>query len=288
MKLILIFGLFIFYFFPSAFSQLSNERVRFAPGYPNQNQPIKLYYQIDSSIFHDRGKILCKIFFTGTNEDAVGEEFPKVFELNLIEENGLFCGSFDVPTKASGIVAVFLDSLEVNIDDNNGEGYWTPIFVGTDLLPGSLSSIADLYSGTWPMLKQRKDIARKLYEKDFELHPQIKRKFTRYYLATFDIYDTKDKELYKKELNRYAQYKDLDERELSYEVKRYYTLINENDSAKKYEKLVFERYPNGSRALQVNSLKPAIQIDTMKNPKEKWERYQEFKRMYCKSYPDEF
>ena len=290
MKFIFILGLVIFYYFPIAFAQISQDRVRFIPKYLNQNQPTKLCYSIDSSIFNNKSAILCKIFFTGTNEDVSRQDFPKVLELNLLEENRCLCGYFDVPAKATGIVAVFQDSLEVNIDNNNGEGYWTPIYIGADLLPGSLSSIADLYAGGWPQqfhLKQKKDIARKLYETDFELHPEIKRKFTRYYLATFDIYDANDKERFIKELNQYSQYKDLNEWELLLGVKRYYLLINEIDSAKKYEKLVFERYPNGSWALQVNSLNPAMQIDLIKSHEKKWEKYKEFKGEYCKSYPDE-
>jgi thiol-disulfide isomerase/thioredoxin len=245
---------------------------------------------MDTSIFHEGANVWCKVFITGTSDGGPRGKYPELFVPVLIQENGELCGSFVVPARATGIVAVFMDSLKLNVDNNRGEGYWAPVFAGPDLLPGSLSGIADLYAGGWPPtyhLEQRKDIARKLYEKDFSLHPGIKREFSRFYLATFDIHDAKDKALYKEELNRYSHYTDLDEWELL-DVKKYYSLIGEVDSAKKYEKLVFDRYPNGSWALQVNSLKPAIQIDQEKDWIKQWAMYLEFKRTFSGVYPDEF
>ncbi|GEM_PF-2330776 len=291
MKAILFFGLAIFWSSRPTFAQPKLDRVRFIPEYPIQGQQLRFWYKRDSSIFHDDYKVRCRIYFTGTRDRGKKQQkFPELFVPILIQENGEFWGSFVVPERATGIVVVFLDSLKAKVDNNNGEGYWTPVFVGRDVLPGSLSDIADLYAGGWPPtyhLEPRRDIARKLYETDFNLHPDIKRKFSRFYLATFDIHDAKDKALFKEELNKYSHYSDLDEWELL-DVKKYYSSIDEVDSAKKYNKLVFDRYPNGSWALQVNSLKSAIQVDEEKDELKRWEMYLGFKKSFGGGYPDDF
>lgn len=290
MRAILIFVLIVFWSLRPSVAQLPVDRVRFTPEHPSQNEKVRFCYQMDSSIFHEGDKVRCKVFFTGTRDSGPQGKFPELFLPDLIQENGELCGSFVVPARATGVVVVFMDSLKSNVDNHKGEGYWTPVFTGSDLLPGSLSDIADLYAGGWPPtfhLELRKDIARKLYEEDFNLHPWIRRKFSRFYLATFDIYDGKDKALYREELNRYAHQPDLDEWELL-DVKKYFSVIGEADSAKKYEELIFDRYPNGSWAVQVNSLKLAIQVDEEKDPTKKWEMYLKFKRTFNASYPDEF
>lgn len=289
MKTILIFGLAIFWFHRPIFAQSSLARVEFIPEHPMQNQRISLCYRRDSSIFQDGVEVKCKVFFTGATDGTAQVGYAEQLELKLTQVNGVLCGSFVAPTKATGLVAVFVDSLQERVDNNFGEGYWTPLFAGSDVLPGSLSGIADLYASGWPPtynLEQKKEIARELYEKDFSLHPETKRRFSRFYLATFDIHDARDKALYREELKRYSHYADLNEWELL-DVKKYYSLIGEADSANKYEKLVFERYPKGSWALQVNSLMPAIQIDQEKDQKKQWAMYLEFKRTYCSAFPDD-
>lgn len=290
-KATIIIGFALFWLHPPASAQPIQDRMRFIPEHPGQSQKIRFCYTIDPGIFQKGDKIRCKIFFTGTN-DGTGqrERFPELFVPDLIQEDGQLCGSFVAPERVTGIVVVFTDSLGTKVDNRGGEGYWSPVFAGADLMPGSLSAIADLLAGGWPPtyhLQPRKDVARKLYEKDFSLHPAIKRKYSRFYLATFDIYDTNDKTRYREELNRFAHYPDLTEWELL-DVKRYYALIGEADSSKKYEKEVFDRYPNGSWAIQVKSLQQAIQIDKEKDAAKQWEMYLRFKRTFTSAFPDDF
>ena len=295
MLLKLELGLFIFFISNSVFAQEIQTRVRFAPEHPNVNEAVDLYYRLDSTIFKVNYEIDCKIYFTGANEfsQAVKIDFPVVLDIDLERENDLWHGTFCLPAKSTAMVAVFIGKLENSIDNNNGEGYWMPVFNGGEPIPGALSGIADLYAGSWDPeysyhLKKKKDLARILFERDFNLNPKIKRSFTRSYLATLDINDEKDRQLFKVELDHYAQYSDLDEWELLGGVSKNYARINEIDSATKYQNLVLERYPNGSWALQTNSLKPAMEIEIEKNFDKKREMYNRFKETYCHSYPDEF
>jgi thiol-disulfide isomerase/thioredoxin len=278
-----------------ASAQVESDRVQFVPDRPKQDQFVNLYYKRDSTIFDLQCRIKCKIYFTGWNElsEAVRMDFPQVMDLDLTGRNNLLYGSFYVPANAIGMVAVFLDSLEKNIDNNHGEGYWVPIFnkIGEPIV-GSISSIAQLYVSGWDPgyafhLSRRIDVARRLYEKDFGQNAEIKRNFIRYYLATFDINDENDKALFKAELNRYIKYGDLDEWELK-TASNSFMLINEIDSAKKYQELVFKRYPHGSWALQTESLKPAMQIGIERNFEKQKRLYRQFKDTYCRNYPDEF
>ena len=278
------------------YGQPKNERVKFYPGQIRANSEVRLEYSPDSIFSQKTNQVYVRVYFTRRYcfeyFDCIGDD-PIVEIVQLTKhENGRLQGAFFVNPAALGVVAVFMDSLG-NIDNNKGEGYWTPVY-GADgkPLPGSFSSIAELYVGGWNprsfYLTARKDKARELYEKDFALHPEVKRQFTRYYLNTFNLNDTTDRALFKKELDRYAQYEDLTEWELKLGVSMGYRRLGDTLSAKRYMEEVRIRYPNGSVIMQKESLKLAMSVAQLKGLKQKEKGYRQYKELYSSGFPDEF
>ena len=269
------------------------KKVRFVPEFPNQNQTVKIFYIPDKVIFNSDSKILCRIFFTGENEfsEAIRMDFPLALDVSFTNESNILIGTFNVPNKATAIMIVMLNSLGKIIDNNNGSGYWIPIYNNDIPLPGAFSGIADLYASAAAKdiyyLKQNKEMAKVLYEKDFEQNPSVKRRNSIGYLSTFDISSETQRTQFKNVLDLSAHYTDLGEWELK-AISRYYNIVNDTALAAKYDKLIFERYPQGSWALQTNSLMPAMQIGREKDLKKQKKKFEQFKEKYCKSYPDEW
>jgi thiol-disulfide isomerase/thioredoxin len=269
-----------------ALAQGSQELVHFRPKIFENGQTVTFTYQKDSSIFRGNKKILCKVFFSGINDAINTIEYPKVFEPKLHQRSDSIYGTFMVPEKATGVVLHFFDTLS-NVDNNNGIGYWRPVYTRDNILEGSLSSIASVLGHASLNLKCDKRRIRELFEADFENNPVIKRRFNKEYLNSFDVHQDKNSIQFQVELEDFSRNIDLNEKELL-DISRHYSALYMTDSANRYRSLAQQKYPNGSVSTLRNSLAFAIQIDTMKRAEEKWILYQDFKAKYDTCCTDSF
>ncbi len=269
--------------------------VQFVPEKPTIDQPLTLIYNSGFNKILSHEKIHCLAYFTGVNEHIIGEKlfFPKVIEVSLEKAGESWKGKIDsIPAKAKGLIAIFFDNLD-HMDNNNGEGYWTPFYLNDKIQPGTFSSIAEMYAGEWPPessfnLGKKIDTARKLFEEDFKISPELKRKYIRWYLETLDLNKEEDRLIFKSNLDVYSQYPDLDEWDLLNGISKNFARINDTISSEKYKKLLFDLFPKGSWATQTNSLGLLIDIGTQASFEKQKSIYKKFKEIYSQPFPDEF
>jgi thiol-disulfide isomerase/thioredoxin len=230
--------------------------------------------------------LYCIAYINDTLDD------PRAQEILLQKTANSYAGSIATYNGVRSVLCVFLDSAG-NVYNNDGKGYWTPMWKAGNIVEGALAGIAEMYAGAWPpdhayKLRKQPEIAHELYEREFLAHPQLKRKFFRYYLGTFDLNDTAQRVAFRRELDLYAALPDLTEWELAREVGKYYTALGEPGLAKTYSEQAFSRYPKGSQALQNGSL-PLLKASYMSSSfDERFRIFQEYKEKFMKEFPDEF
>jgi len=279
----------------NSFGQIVYDNVQFIAHPSEGGQILDIKYKADSSRFS--GNMSCLVYFNGIQQAKKTDKlyFPKVVNVTLQNlENGRWEGTLDsLPNHSTCLVAVFFDGFGKR-DNNNGKGYWTPLYVNNKPIPGALSGVAEmLYSNEYTdrcdfHLKFDLDLERNLYEEDFRRNPEIKRRFTRNYLTTLKYNTDEEKKVFHFELEKYRENIDLDEWELLF-IKNIYTRLKDTLSAKECEELIFKNFPQGSWAMQTNSLPMLISIGTSKDAKHQKEIYNDFKRKYThNTFPDEF
>lgn len=170
--------------------------------------------------------LYCIAYINDTLDD------PRAQEIFLQKTANSYTGSIATYNGVRSVLCVFLDSAG-NVYNNDGKGYWTPMWKAGNIVEGALAGIAEMYAGAWPpdhayKLRKQPEIAHELYEREFLAHPQLKRKFFRYYLGTFDLNDTAQRVAFRRELDLYAALPDLTEWELAREVGKYYTALGED------------------------------------------------------------
>ncbi|SDE87249.1 Thiol-disulfide isomerase or thioredoxin [Dyadobacter soli] len=199
-----------------------------------------------------------------------------------------------VPTYNStrSVLCVLLDSTG-KLYNNEGKGYWTPMWKAGEAVEGALASIAEMYAGAWSPensyhLGSEPKLAHDLYNREFAAYPGLKRKFFRHYLGTFDLNDAAQRKAFREELDVYAGLPDLDEWELSLAVNKYYAALGETELAARYKAEAARRYPKGSLALQNGSLPLLKAIYLASSFDERMRIFQDYKERFTKEYPDEF
>lgn len=293
MKAVLLISIFL-YSTLCCTSQSINIQLVFTPSHPEINKSIEFRYYPQDSALSAAPTIYGILYVTGIDvlNKAEGENYPKVYELLMKKEGTGWTGIVpQIPAFATSLTVNFTDSLG-HIDNNSGEGYWVPIVEDGHPAPGALSGKADMHAGAWDAscygLKKDLSFARKLFEEDFRLHPEMKRNFIRSYLNTFDVNDIDDKKRFLSLLEEYASYQDLTEWDLLNGISGNYVRVNDIKSAEKYKKLVFEKFPNGSWSLQTNSLKLAMPISGTKDVEKQKAIYFKYISEFHEPYPDEF
>jgi thiol-disulfide isomerase/thioredoxin len=278
-------GLFVYSLAPLLAQ--GNVGVVFSPLQPVSDQHIQVCCLPDNNLFNTK-RLAARIYFASIGDPGAVVSPPIVQEIKLRYDNGRHCGQFELPPGSLSILVTLHDSLG-HVDNNGGKGYWTPIYKGGLPMPGSYGSIANLFGEASRLngLRENNSYARSLYQDEFAKNPSLKRSFARRYLSTFDTNNPQELLAFRKELTQFTQFPDLSEHDLL-TVKRFYGVIGEPDSARKYELLCIQRYPNGYWAIMTNSLKLALDIEHTEGLDEKWKKYLEFKERYGSSYPDAF
>jgi thiol-disulfide isomerase/thioredoxin len=246
------------------------------PAKPLPAQSIRIEFQPSQSdlIVESRLKAVAYI-------NKIGTEDPRAIEIEFSKNEYWWHGSLATEEDDVSFLMVFYDSAG-NIDNYKGIGYWVPLYdPNENMLPGSQATIAYMYCGAWPSttydIDSDRDMANQLYKKDFQNHPSLKRIYHRYYIASIRFENAKDH--YKRELDYYSEYPDLNEWELL-DISKKYFAINDSASGKKYEKMIFEKYSTGCWATQVSSLDYQKKIIPTNDVKTNQTLYADFKKRY--------
>ncbi|MFN4147613.1 MAG: hypothetical protein ACK4GN_17445, partial [Runella sp.] len=189
-----------------------------------------------------------------------------------------FCDLPMFPNTLSFLV-VFKDSLQI-IDNNAGEGYWDIIKESKKPLRGALAGIADMYAGyryNVIGVDNRNDLALTLYQQEFSLYPELKRKHYLYYL--FALKKTQHKD-FGAELAAFINLRDLEEQELRFAMRAFQELQNPTMS-KLLNDLLFERFPEHPNILDQKSLNLRKAFALTKSFKEKQSIYKDFVTTFC-------
>lgn len=232
------------------------------------------------------GGLYCIAYINDTLADPTAREIP----LTKTGTRGRVVVETYIGVRS--VLCVFLDSAG-NVYNNQGKGYWTPIWKDGNMAEGALAGIAEMYAGAWPAdrsyhLQRELRTAQDLYKREFAAHPGLKRKFFRHYLGTFDLNDATQRKEFADELDIYARFPDLTEWELALAVSKYYTALGESELAEKYKAEVAIRYPKGSYALQNGSLPLLMASYRTSSFDERSRIFREYKERFMKEFPDEF
>jgi thiol-disulfide isomerase/thioredoxin len=244
------------------------------------------------SVFDDTTRIACVAYFTGIGKKHE-QDFPIAKALQM-EKNGIhWVGKIDsIPASATAIIVTFADQAG-ETDNNNGKGYWWPLYIDGKIKPGAWSGIADLLYGDWDFKKcpfflgTNLDSARVLYLRDFSDHPEMKRHFLRQYLATWKLSRPEQEKEFVEELQTFESLRDINETELQV-LRQAYMRLNDTVNANKIERKIIAKFPSGPWAMQSRSLKLLIDIGSTRDIEKQKKLYRRFKENYFKSFPDDF
>lgn len=219
-------------------------------------------------------------------------DIPRAMEISLTKTPNSARGFIRTYKGVRSVLCVFLDSAGA-VYNNQGKGYWTPMWKDGKVVEGALAGIAEMYAGAWPPdqsyhLRNHLGVAYDLYRREFKAHPDLKRKFLRYYLGTFDLNDAPQRNEFRDELDLYAGLPDLTEWDLLLGVGKYYDALGESELSARYAAEAVRRYPKGSRALQNASL-PLLKASYLASSfEERLRIFEEYKERFTKGLPDEF
>lgn len=230
--------------------------------------------------------LYCIAYINDTSDDPRAREFPLI---KTATGGRVFIETYK---GVRNVLCVFLDSAG-NVYNNQGKGYWTPMWKDGSVVEGAWAGIAEMYAGAWPAdhsyhLQHEPRIAHDLYKREFAAHPNLKRKFFRHYLGTFDLNEAAQRKEFRSELDIFAALPDLTEWELSLAVSKYYSALGESELAAQYAAEATTRYPKGSQALQNGSLPLLKEIYLTNSFDERTRILREYKERFMKEFPDEF
>ncbi len=288
----LIFG-FLTVLTLTTYGQETVQQFHFEPQKPTVTSSITFQYD-SRPIFKNDDNITCIVYFTGLNSRTKQRnDFPIARIISLKKAGEIWAGEIDsIPQRTTALVFVFIDSLN-HRDTNNGKGYYTPIYENDKTVAGAWAGIGDLLYGNWITkgskyhIKDDLDSARKFFIKDFALYPEVKRQYFKQYLHTFKIGTSDDEERYRGELEELAQMPDVAQHEL-FTVYFEYGRLKDTVNVNKYERQMFEKFPDGSWTVQAKTLKQLMAVGTTHDFDKQIKTYQQFKEVYLKPYEDEF
>jgi thiol-disulfide isomerase/thioredoxin len=277
----------------TTYGQETAHQFDFEPQRPTRTSSITFQYN-SRPVFQDNDNITCIVYFTGLNDKTKQrDDFPIARVIDLKRSGEIWIGRIDtIPQRATALVFAFIDSLD-HRDTNNGKGYYIPIYENDKILSGAWAGIGDLLYGNWITkeseyhIKDDLDSARKYFIKDFTLYQEIKRQCFRQYLHTFKLSNPDDEKRYKTELEEMAHLPDVTQNEL-FTIHFEYGRLKDTVNANKYERLIFDKFPNGSWTVQAKTLKQLMAVGMTHDFDKQIKIYQQFKENYLKSYEDEY
>lgn len=261
------------------------------PQYPVENSTLTFTYH-PPLFFSQHTKLKCITYFSGI-DSVKPKHFPKAIDVPIIRAGENWMGEIKaIPENATSFVVVFMDTLGRK-DNNEGLGYWQPIYKEGAIKPGALAGVGDLLYGNWytkesPFhIGQNLDSANKFFRRDFSKNPHVKRTYMRQYLQSLKLTTEEEEASFKNELTLFSKQPNLSEAELLVLMNNY-SRLNDTTNARICESKIFNDFPEGSWTIQSQSLRLLIEIGSSKNLEKQKKLYKEFKEKYLREFPDEF
>ena len=216
------------------------DKFSFAPAKPSPGGRITVTYNPAGTPLAEASSVELIAFFYGK-----GLPDARAFAMEL--EDRAWTASFATEAETRGLVLKFQSGEAV---DNNGKkGYAILLSDEKGIeVPGALAGLADAYAA-WGRnvagLEADNDLALSLYEKDFKLHPDIKREHLSNYLSVASRLKKEDRSRFiSAELEELAALPDLSLEDLT-NLNYWHGRLQNADLAHVYGRLLKERDPAG-------------------------------------------
>ncbi|MFQ6070211.1 MAG: redoxin domain-containing protein [Candidatus Aminicenantales bacterium] len=212
----------------------------FVPAKPTPGEKIKVIYDPQGTGLEEAASIEMVAY-------SYTRGLPKAASVFLEKEGKKWKGSFFTDKESRGVVVKF--QSEHIVDNNNKKGYVIALYdENKNMVPGSLAGLAEaaLSWGSYFLEMERdEESAFEKFEKEFSLHPEMKREYLSPYLGLLmKLKKDEGRAMAEKELEALATEDDFSLDELSLLVSMYRRL-GEPDKAEKYALIIRERAPDG-------------------------------------------
>lgn len=242
-----------------AFAQeVSYPNLQLSPAYPQAGQTIEITYKPTKDL---RGakSITCEVFFGKESKvfDNWNGKYDNLIlsEFALVQSNGIWKGSLQIPKEAQSIVFAFSNEETEKRDTNDKEWYTSLIYNQKQPTSNAYGSLASLFVD-WHWSVNKKDNsnmpkALQLLEKEFVLNPTNKRKLLRpYFQVLRAIEKGKADSIILAELENLEKQTELNENDLSLLAYQYKKLKQES-KMNKYTELCLQKYPQSNFAVDI-------------------------------------
>lgn len=215
-----------------------------------------------------------------TGYALVPDASPKALALPLQASGKSYTATFTVPADAKALAFSFKDENDT-YDPNQDLGYGTLLYQNGRPLAGSRSEAAR-WLQQWGSLTgvdfSDRATLRKYFEQDFKENPEAKKTYFLQYLRMFS--PRSESEQLKKGVAELEAMPDLTENQLTFLAGMYDDVLNDKARAERYRKLIAEKYPNGSNALQGSLEKESAAFNAEKDFEKKKAIYTDLVQRY--------
>lgn len=210
---------------------------------PEKVQPgesITIYYNPDSTILAGKSNIKCIAY-------VYSYDLINTLDVALVKKGNHLEGEIKTTNETLGIIFKFKSGDLLDNNDKNGYVIFLSDNEGKDVA-GSLAGYAaalNKWGAYYSDLERDREKALKMFEEEFDAHPEIKEEFLDSYLDV--IYSVKPgdrEELIKQELQTLEAKVNLNEE--NYEVlANWYSKLNDEVKAIRYDQVSRQKFPSG-------------------------------------------
>jgi len=217
-----------------------NEAVKFDPAQPRAGMPVTISYNSAGTPLKNAASILCVAYIYTKGS-------PEARTLPLTKEGPVWKATLSPAPTARGMILKF--KAGDDIDNNGRKGYATPFAdAGGNPVPGSFAGLAEAYS-TWGNdlvgINTDQDLALALLDKEFALHPEIKKDYLPPYFSLLArLKKEEGKAQIARELEALAARPDPGVEDLSL-LQYWMARLNRPDESNRFAALLREKDPKG-------------------------------------------
>lgn len=194
-------------------------------------------------------------------------ELDTTFAIEMIKEGIGWKGKFRSSGDHFGALLKF--KYAEKSDNNNNMGYFINFYEsGNKLLPGTLAGSAvsiSSWGAFYADLERNRERAFELFNKEFEINPELEREYISPYLLTIvTLYPEKSDSIYQALAEKTEQYSDLKEKEINLLITYYgMTDIYNQEKVDTYIKMMEQNFPSGEYMQNdfINRMRTETDID---------------------------
>jgi len=217
-----------------------NEAVKFDPAQPRAGTPVAISYNSAGTPLKNAPSVSCIAYIYTKGS-------PEARTLPMTKEGSLWRATLSPAPTARGMILKF--KAGDSIDNNGRKGYTAPfVDAAGNPVPGSFAGLAEAYS-TWGNeligINTDQDLALALLDKEFALHPEIKKDYLPPYFSLLArLKKEEGKAQITRELEALAARPDPGIEDLSL-LQYWMARLNRPDEANRFAALLREKDPKG-------------------------------------------